>query len=107
VAKLTSKIEHTKEEIKKEKLKKKAAEKKEKKKKAMAKVETREIVDELKDKAMANNINTQLEDLQEAPVPLNEFDMQSTLDQLEAAGVWAKSIFWEIAPEIVYMLMII
>jgi len=87
VAKLTSKIEQTKQEMKKEKAKKKAAEKKEKKKKAMAKVETREIVDELKDKAITNNINTQLEDLQEVEVPLNDFDMQGALDQLEAAGV--------------------
>ena len=62
-------------------------EKKEKKKKAMAKVETREIVDELKDEAMADNLNTQLEDLQEAELPQHDFEMQSALDQLEAAGV--------------------
>ena len=58
MAKLTSKIERTKADMEKEKEKKRTAEKQEKKKKAMATVQNREIVDELKDKAMANNINT-------------------------------------------------
>ena len=44
--------------MEKEKEKKRTAAKKEKKKKAMANVQNREIVDELKDKAVANNLNT-------------------------------------------------